>query len=134
VSEKWRQNSNSLSLNSHERASQLAATCKKFDRLRANGSKIYWNGHQICKDDKSLFLNTLFFIIITIYFPPVRYRYRNALFRGIPSPDQINTCTPPPSSLRIHLGGDSPLSKWRVHLLKGLVQTAVSVHLQRFGE
>jgi hypothetical protein len=32
------------------------------------------------------------------------------------------------------LGGDSPLSKWRVHLLKGLVQTAVSVHLQRFGE
>jgi hypothetical protein len=32
------------------------------------------------------------------------------------------------------LGGDSPLSKWRVHLLKGLVRTAVSVHLQRFGE
>jgi hypothetical protein len=32
------------------------------------------------------------------------------------------------------LGGDSPLSKWRVHMLKGLVRTAVSVHLQRFGE
>jgi hypothetical protein len=31
-------------------------------------------------------------------------------------------------------GGNSPLSKWRVHLLKGLVRTAVSVHLQRFGE
>jgi hypothetical protein len=32
------------------------------------------------------------------------------------------------------MGGDSPLSNWRVHLLKGLVRTAVSVHLQRFGE
>jgi hypothetical protein len=32
------------------------------------------------------------------------------------------------------LVGDSPLSKWRVHLLKGLVRTAVSVHLKRFGE
>jgi hypothetical protein len=31
-------------------------------------------------------------------------------------------------------GGDSPISKWRIHLLKGLVQTAVSAHLQRFGE
>jgi hypothetical protein len=38
------------------------------------------------------------------------------------------------STLNIALGGDSPLSKWRVHLLKGLVRTAVSVHLQRFGE
>jgi hypothetical protein len=38
------------------------------------------------------------------------------------------------SPLSISLGGDSPLSKWRVHLLKGLVQTAASVHLQRFGE
>jgi hypothetical protein len=33
-----------------------------------------------------------------------------------------------------HQGGDSPLSKWRVHLLKVLVRTAGSVHLQRFGE
>jgi hypothetical protein len=32
------------------------------------------------------------------------------------------------------LGGDSQISKWRIHLLKGLVQTAVSAHLQRFGE
>jgi hypothetical protein len=31
-------------------------------------------------------------------------------------------------------GGDSPLSKWRIHLLKGLVQIAVSQHLQTFGE
>jgi hypothetical protein len=31
-------------------------------------------------------------------------------------------------------GGNSPLSKWRVHLLKGLVRTAISVHLQTFGE
>jgi hypothetical protein len=35
---------------------------------------------------------------------------------------------------RKRLGGDSPLSKWRVHLLKGQVRTAVSEHLQRFGE
>jgi hypothetical protein len=31
-------------------------------------------------------------------------------------------------------GGHSPISKWCIHLLKGLVQTAVSAHLQRFGE
>jgi hypothetical protein len=30
--------------------------------------------------------------------------------------------------------GDSPMYKWRRHLLKGLVQTAVSVHLRTFGE
>jgi hypothetical protein len=37
-------------------------------------------------------------------------------------------------SIRVCLGGDPPISKWRIHLLKGLVQTAVSANLQRFGE
>jgi hypothetical protein len=31
-------------------------------------------------------------------------------------------------------GGDLPIFKWRRHLLKGLVQTAVIAHLQTFGE
>jgi hypothetical protein len=39
-----------------------------------------------------------------------------------------------PNTISGMQGGDSPISKWHIHLLKGLVQTSVSAHLQRFGE
>jgi hypothetical protein len=32
------------------------------------------------------------------------------------------------------LGANSPIFKWRLHLLKGLVQTALCAHLRTFGE